>query len=610
MTQTGTTVGSGVADARGVYQGRTELGVVAPEQQATPVATPDTFMQQATSYIASEGADIVKMSQEAKVTQSISQASLDLNALDQKIKVDYQADPDAGVTELTNQRKTMLDGYKDDISPMFRYLWNDKARTLSNASDLNAQSWKIKQSSDNILANVNSTIKNDVSMATMSGENYGTKPDADLQTMLTFATSKQNLTDFATQNLGSQTSARLLQDYNSDWGKSFVSGVAQTNPVKALQMMDDPKIKDMIGNESQFNALKTAVENKALNVQTANDKKQVLDVLKNENSILAQSVDKPMGYGELQQAMAQSGVSDEAASYFMKLNGFAKEDARAHTPVVTSNAGSSSVITNSDTASSTDNSSVNDTSATSATVLPKSIKLSNDEKVQNKAALYEQVGAFSNNADATVDDMRALQSSVYKSLDNGSITKTDGVKILNQIVTPQAQRMEKSLSQFDAFSLGTNPGFGHIQDYFSSNLEIKPGSNGKLTNDQISANANNKVGLYESYMDALKSEADKLGTTVADIPEMSRSDRTPILERAYTAAVQNYTTSKVPQLGLIPEAQRPAMALTTSGELLHGAGDGNPVGNVKVPDNNYRMATTKDGQRVRVYSDGHKEFVQ
>ena len=64
------------------------------------------------------GQQIMKQHQEAKINESMSQAQLELNALQSQYQIDFEADPMSGIGEYKKNRKAIFDKYAEGISPL------------------------------------------------------------------------------------------------------------------------------------------------------------------------------------------------------------------------------------------------------------------------------------------------------------------------------------------------------------------------------------------------------------------------------------------------------------------------------------------------------------
>lgn len=189
------------------------------------------------------GQQIIKSGQEAKITENYSMAQMDLNRLKSQIEVDYEHDPFQGAKKLKEEQSKIFEAYGKEISPFFRAPWDENVRELGFKVDAETEAWAFKQTRVNTVNSINRAIKNNLSQATVDGENFGNSDATEIGSLLNYQDSRNKLASFGDGNLGSETTTQMLEGYNEDYLKSFLSGVSDTNPLKALRMLDDPNVK-------------------------------------------------------------------------------------------------------------------------------------------------------------------------------------------------------------------------------------------------------------------------------------------------------------------------------------------------------------------------------
>ena len=125
------------------------------------------------SQIAAQSAEmftnILRERQEAKVAEGVSQAQVELSALENQYRIDFQGDPTGGMQEYKQSRQEILDRIGSDISPLYRGTWNKNAKNIALRNDATQQSWAMKQTRVNTVEAVNKTMKNDFSQSLSDG---------------------------------------------------------------------------------------------------------------------------------------------------------------------------------------------------------------------------------------------------------------------------------------------------------------------------------------------------------------------------------------------------------------------------------------------------------
>lgn len=219
-------------------------------QQPTNVV-PDQVASQYEEALGNAGQTIIKAQQEALMTKNFSQAYMDLNDQKFKIQQQYADDPMKGVEAYQQYRAETLSSYGDQISPLFRGQWDHQTRTMAIRDDMQMNAWAYGQARQNTQDSINTAIGNHMTQANTDGANYGSGKVSDLDALLNYAPAKQDLLSFGTSNLGTKRTNAMMDNYDHDYMKSFLSGVAQTNPQKAAQLMDDPRVGGMLTTEDR-----------------------------------------------------------------------------------------------------------------------------------------------------------------------------------------------------------------------------------------------------------------------------------------------------------------------------------------------------------------------
>jgi len=502
--------------------------------------------------LAKMGEKIIVEGQEAKITENFSRAQLDLAKVNRDYQTKYEGDPFGGLEVLKKDRDKILKNYENDISPMFRGLWQDNTRSLVMKDDAETEAWAYAQTKKNTVRSVNESIKNNMSQALMDGQSFGSD-DNQVTPVLNFSQSKKSLEGFASKNLGSETAKGLVENYSEDYLKSFLSGVSESNPLKALRLMDDENIQNGFKDKTQFMKMKEAVESRALQVQQINGEKEVLNVLKTENSLLVQSLEKPLSYAQLQSEFDKTNMSTAARSFFMKANGYTKADG-------------------------------SDGNA----------KLSAAEQLQFKSDVYKEIIATTSKDEISSDDIGALQTKIYEGMNNKALSETEGLGFLNQLVTPYIDKKEQGLQRYGSngfwFYKGDDLGYSQVQQYFDDEIAVQAPEGEDLGDLGQVVNNENKLKLMDNYTSALTQIAAQEGIKYGDIPQSSKAKE--IYAKAQIQAKQSFLSERYPQLSnLKPEEWPDAVVEEDGRKISTGITSSKSTGSVAAPKPQYEFAT-------------------
>lgn len=209
------------------------------------VESPNQIM----NVVADVGSEIIRQGEEAKINENLSKAQLDLNKLQFDYQVAYESDPLKGIDDYKEKRAEIFQTYGSEISPIYERYWNENTRKIEQANDATQQGWALKQTRVNTVKAINASMKNSYQQANMDGQKFGASDDTEIGAYVNFETSKQNLAAWGNRNVGETTTAGILDGYDKDYMKSFLSGVADKNPKKAAALLEDDSVKKMFTSD-------------------------------------------------------------------------------------------------------------------------------------------------------------------------------------------------------------------------------------------------------------------------------------------------------------------------------------------------------------------------
>ena len=275
--------------------------------------TPATGAGQLEAAVGEAGQSIVKAQQESLITKNFSQAYLDLNAAKGDIQTKYADNPFDGIKAYQQLRSDTLDQYGEQISPFFRGQWNNETKSMGMREDMQMEGWAFTQSRQNAQDNINTTMQNHFGMANQDGADYGSGKTTDIDALLNYAPAKNDLIKWGNSNIGTTRTDAMMMDYDHSYMKSFMAGVAQTNPQKAAALMDTPEFKDKLTTEdrNEFAGLieKTAKTNDMLqSLKVTQNTQQVTDLINDPKKTF---FDKRLALDQLEQ---QGGISGTTAA--------------------------------------------------------------------------------------------------------------------------------------------------------------------------------------------------------------------------------------------------------------------------------------------------------
>lgn len=241
--------------------------------------------------IAEVGAKVADQAEQSKLLVNGAQAHVAFKQLDAQFRTQYAGDPNNadGLQKLAEDRATITENLGGNISSLYQRQWQNKTTELAASSDVSNEAWATVQNRRNVVSNVNTSIKTYTDMANKDGLAFGQSDMTDGAQALNYLTARQNIEQFGNANIGSEKTQALLKDFNADYVKSFVSGVAETSPMKAAQLLQDPNIiSHFTTNErddmaSQIEKVKKSQELQKQLTTTASNS-QLPDIVNDPNS--------------------------------------------------------------------------------------------------------------------------------------------------------------------------------------------------------------------------------------------------------------------------------------------------------------------------------------
>jgi len=316
---------------------------------------------------------------------------------------------------------------------------------------------------------------------------------------------------------------------------------------------------------------KDAATKRALDTQESATQMEVLNVIKDEKSLLAQSLTSttPLSMSQLQDEFAKSNISPAAQKFFLKANGFSEIGVKP---------------------------------------------MNTTEKIQARSDIYEEIQLL-DKEDLTSQDINRVQNLIFEGMTNDALTPEEGAKLLDNIIDPVVKRKEAALSSYQVGEWNPfqdNLGFSGIKKMFKDDFEIPLGKKGEgataAEKKQYVQNQNtnkaNKVKLYDYYLSSLQIAADTYKVNVASLSEMPKSFQRKIYNEAMSNARALYLTDQHPALSTLTDAPN---QILSGNRLVQGmAGNRNLKAEASVAAP-YETVKRSDGVLFKKYPDGTLE---
>jgi hypothetical protein len=180
------------------------------------------------AFDAAEKADLAKMNNFS------ADAKMQMMQKQQEWQSSNQNDPmnPESIAKLNGEYDKILNGYSDQVSIMSRGKWQQHTVALKSAFQEDNYKWGVKQSITNAENNINDSMAKNNLIAQQLGRNLDSE-----NAKKNLISANSGIEEF-TRGLGADdTRNKITKNFQSDYIKNFVYGMAQTNPDKAEEFL-------------------------------------------------------------------------------------------------------------------------------------------------------------------------------------------------------------------------------------------------------------------------------------------------------------------------------------------------------------------------------------
>jgi mRNA-degrading endonuclease HigB of HigAB toxin-antitoxin module len=224
--------------------------------------------------------DLEKKKDLANMNDFMADANLQMTKATNDWRIANEADPTnkealgklhAGYNQILNQ-------YTDKVGMLSRGTWTQVSNKLKGQYQLDNLQWGQKQTVVNMENRTNDSIDKNLQMFRQLGQTF------DINKLRgSYQTSREALENFAVGTVGQAKATEWLKNYHKDSMKMFVYGAAETDPDRALVLLNQKEVQDDIDSPEDMQTLRDIVaKNKSLK-----DKGIVMALDGNENKMLS-----------------------------------------------------------------------------------------------------------------------------------------------------------------------------------------------------------------------------------------------------------------------------------------------------------------------------------
>lgn len=234
---------------------------------------------------------VAVMSANAKALNATAQTSLAFRQLDVNYREATASDPNnpKALADLQTARSVVASKIGAQVPAIASTEYNSKVIALGESSDKLNEFWGMHQQMRNADSDLQTAETTNLKMANMAGKQFAADGAnmGNLNSVLNFESAQDDIRKFATPVIGAPKTEAYLKDFNANWVKSFVAGVAGTNPQVAALMLKQPQIAEHFTTQD-IGDMADVIKR----TQRQNDIVKNIEVTKNDGS-LADVVNDP-----------------------------------------------------------------------------------------------------------------------------------------------------------------------------------------------------------------------------------------------------------------------------------------------------------------------------
>lgn len=203
--------------------------------------------------IASAADKAAEDSAQSKLLLGASQAQVAFKKLDMDFRTKYADDPTnaEGIQALSESRQQVVDSLGESVPSFAMRSWSTKTTELATASQVGNEAWAYKQQKTNTVKNVNSSIALQLQQANQTGIELGQSDVMDVNALTGYLGARSNIEQFGSAVLGGEQTQTMLKNFNKDYVKSLIAGVAESNPARAAGLLETPELKENFTTEER-----------------------------------------------------------------------------------------------------------------------------------------------------------------------------------------------------------------------------------------------------------------------------------------------------------------------------------------------------------------------
>lgn len=233
---------------------------------------------------------IAQQSAQSKALTATAQTSLAFRQLDTQFREQYADDPTnpQGLQNLQAARQAVITKQGGSVPNIAMRDYITQSIELGKTSDTSNQLWTTRQQVHNTANNLNTGMQTYYQQANNAGVDFGTN-GGDLGSALNYIDAAAHLHQNADPIIGADRSGEMMKEFNTNYVKSFVAGVAENDPQRAVALLDEPEIAQHFTTQDRNDMtqlIQKTVKTQALmkTIGTTDENGKLPDIINDQNT--------------------------------------------------------------------------------------------------------------------------------------------------------------------------------------------------------------------------------------------------------------------------------------------------------------------------------------
>lgn len=546
-------------------------------------------------------ATINRQAETAKMAKFQVELSNEFQLKNNEINTKYQADPTSPdrENEIKQAFEEMANKYQ--VGPIVQGEWGQTKQKIYNNFETYNTNWKIQQQKTNATQDLKSGYETMLNQISKMGMNNASLEDV----KLTYGNSSMALRTGATPILGSVVVDSFLESATHDYMACYIDGLMQTDPAKAIQMLNNQSVQADLKDADTINKLKKQAQNQLLRQNEIKAVDRVANYINTNHELFNKALDGTITTQEAQTILSDKNVDRTMRAVLSQMLGYNSNSSLsvdAETGEIVDKK-KEDVMTGDEAAAFQAYSTltIGNKQWTFTNNKGKLRQPTTQEKEEIRTELLLRGSQLLNGIEGKTPQAQIRQIAEYQSqLAQASyfgLNQTDYNKMMNNFVLPatkdiraQAEKYNANISGFNMFS--GKYGWEQIDKYFNTFFD-KNLEDTKSNRDMI---AKEKALASVYYWGSLNNYCSQKGISMDALFGLSREDRAGIYNKAAKDAIEKAkATSSNPQLWFRSVNPQYVSAIRS---MLPNSNANNVITNIAVSAMNNPNMSDKDMQNI------------